>query len=227
MSGAHGSRPQMTPPLFAELEAWLGKHFPESDLARAASPIVHDVHIRFELGEPFANGTDQRLTQVVHRAASILEGCFRPADRLLLLINDWETPDPMFGNTTPEHLYDLLGTRQLASAERRRLPLPLEDDESPPAYFQQVLLPASLEHIPWREILVGIANYEQGREPGIGQAVHFIAPEPGIVFHMYDDRGCLVFAERPSSIVHLYRAYNEWIVDYWRETIDAVFATVP
>jgi hypothetical protein len=41
---------------------------------------------------------------------------------------------------------------------------------------------------------------------------------------MYDDRGCLVFADHPSRIVHLYRKYNDWIVDYWRDTIDALFA---
>ncbi|MCX6879898.1 MAG: DUF3885 domain-containing protein [Verrucomicrobia bacterium] len=40
---------------------------------------------------------------------------------------------------------------------------------------------------------------------------------------MYDDRGCIVFSDSPRKIMHIYVKYKDWIVDYWRETIDEVF----
>ncbi|MBI2797633.1 MAG: DUF3885 domain-containing protein [Gemmatimonadetes bacterium] len=215
----------MTPTLFAELDACLAARFPESDLAQAAAPFIHDVHLRFDLGGQLPNGSDERLAQVASRAATIIAGCFAPADRLLLLVNDWPGPDAMFGDTTPGHLYQLLGRHAVLGTDHRRVTMPREPGDDEPYSFEQVLVAAPFANLAWREILAGIANYEQGREPGIGQGVYFIAPENGIVFHMYDDRGFLVFADDPARIAHLYRAHNDWIVDHWREAIDAVFAT--
>jgi hypothetical protein len=215
----------MTDSLIAELGAGLEKHYPDSDLTRAAAPIVHDIHLRYELGGEFENGSDERLEQATTRAAAILQGCFGPDERLLLLINDWDSSDPMFGNTTPDHLYELLGPALMAKAEQRDILPPDEAGEESEAPFRQTVLPVTLAGTPWRELLAGIANYEQGREPSIGQAVYFIAPATGIAFHMYDDRGCLVFAQEVSRIAHLYREFNAWLVDYWRATIDELFAS--
>jgi hypothetical protein len=207
--------------LHSELSDCLAQRFPDSDLSRSPCPIVHDIHIGFELGGLFANGSDARLAQATTRAAAILEGCFAPDDRLCLLINAWHGPDPMFGNTTPAYLYELLGGRLLAAAEARDVIPPEETRDAP---FRQTLLASTRDGLRWREILAGIAHYEQGRAPSIGQSVYFIAPDTGIAFHMYDDRGCLVFADEASRIVHLYRQHNDWIVDYGRETIDGIFA---
>lgn len=210
--------------LLAELGACLDRGFPGSDLTRAAAPVVQDIHLRYELGGLFENGSDERLQQATTRAAAILQGCFGPDERLLLLINDWGGPDAMFGNTTPTYLYELLGPVVMAKAEQRDVAPAAEPDGDDEAPFRQTVVPVTLAGMRWRELLAGIANYEQGREPAIGQSVYFIAPATGVVFHMYDDRGCLVFADAASRIVHLYHAHNEWIVDYWRETIDGVFA---
>lgn len=210
--------------LFTELQRCLQRDFPASDLARPAAPVVHDIHLRYELGGLFENGSDERLEQAVTRAAAILQGCFGPDERLLLLINDWGPPDPMFGDTTPTYLYDLLGPAVMATAERRDVSPPVEPGEDAEPPLLQTVVAVTLAGMPWRELLTGIAHYEQGREPSIGQAVYFVAPEAGIVFHMYDDRGCLVFAASVNRIRHLYQEYNAWIVDYWRKAIDTVFA---
>ncbi len=214
----------MTESLFTELKTRLDRGFPGSDLTNAAAPVVQAIHLRYELGGLFENGSDERLQQATTRAAAILQDCFGPDERLLLLINDWGTPDPMFGDTTPTYLYDLLGPNAMAKAEQRDVMPPAEPDEEVEPGFRQTVVAVTLAGLRWRELLAGIANYEQGREPSIGQSVYFIAPGTGIVFHMYDDRGCLVFAESTARIAHLYQRYNAWIVDYWRETIDTLFA---
>ncbi len=201
-------------------------HFPRGNL-QTYSPIDGDIHVRYELGEPFDNGTDERLAQVNYRATSILEACFRPQDQLLILINDFqgEAEDPMFGNTTPHYLYELIGGSVLGRADERmvgRLDTDLTKWE-PEYNFRQLLIPTCLEEIRYKQILAGIANYEQGREPSIGQQVWFISTERDIAYYMYDDRGCIVFSDSTGEIRHLYEQFNEWLVDDWRDSIDKMF----
>src|SRR3954452_2893913 len=71
--------------------------------------LTSDVHLRFELGEPFENGSDERINQVVTRVTTLFEEVFHPEDYIYVYIKDWEIKeDIMFGDTTPEYLYDLL-----------------------------------------------------------------------------------------------------------------------
>jgi hypothetical protein len=212
------------PSQFEELQAYLDAHFPGSDLTRSDEwPIHARVHLRFELGEPFANGTDERLAQVGERATSIIRDCFAPRDRLRVLINDWAGSDVMFGNTTPGYLYELLGKALLDGAEQRAVEQVRELEEPGEPPLRQWIVPAQFEEIRCAELIGGIANYEQGREPSIGQSVFLVAPERDIAFHMYDDRGCIVLTNDASRVLDLYRTYRHWIVDYWRDTIDEFF----
>lgn len=207
-----------------DLENYLRTHFPDGNL-RTNWPIKSEVHVRYELGAPYANGTDERIEQVNYRAGRIIEACFQPNDDVLILINDWQSPDPMFGNTTPHYLYELLGEHAWRCGDERMVEEWPDDDttESAPIYFKQSLIPVVFGEARYKEVLAGIANYEQGREPSIGQLVYFISMEKDVAFYMYDDRGCLVFSDSPSKIRHLYEQLNDWIVDYWRGAIDAVF----
>ncbi|MGA9466538.1 MAG: hypothetical protein WBV10_02825, partial [Exiguobacterium marinum] len=71
--------------------------------------LTSEVHLRFELGKPYKNGTDERIEQVVTRVTSLFEEVFQPDDFINIYIKDWNVIDDiMFGNTTPEYLYDLL-----------------------------------------------------------------------------------------------------------------------
>jgi hypothetical protein len=92
------------------------------------------------LGEPFPNSTETRLQQVNARVTGIIRDCFDPQDTVLLLINDWQGPDPMFGNSTPGYLFDLLGKEHLDRAAERLVRLPDEGDDTAPAHCRQVIL---------------------------------------------------------------------------------------
>lgn len=79
---------------------YIESHFPN---------LTSEWHLRFELGEPYENGTEDRLNQVVKRVTTLFEEVFKPDDSIYMYIKDWEvTEDIMFGNTTPEYLYSLL-----------------------------------------------------------------------------------------------------------------------
>ncbi|MCW8799616.1 MAG: hypothetical protein OQK71_01695, partial [Desulfobacter sp.] len=75
--------------------------------------LSHDIHIRFELGEPFENGSKKRLDQVNHRINKIFNATFNKEDDIYILIKDWEDDDVMFGNTTPNYLYEILRKEKL------------------------------------------------------------------------------------------------------------------
>lgn len=68
-----------------------------------------DIHIRFELGEPFRNGSKRRIKQVNKRVVKIFEETFNQNDFIYVLIKDWgDQNDPMFGNTTSKYIYKLM-----------------------------------------------------------------------------------------------------------------------
>lgn len=187
----------------------------------------NDINIRFELGEPYDNGTDERINQVVKRVTILFEEIFHPDDDIHLFVKDWENEtDIMFGNTTPNYLYELLSQHKIDET------IMCEQDEDIDEtgntikiekYFKVKSLSGVLSSIPYKEILIGIANYEQGREPSIGQNVYFISLTKNIVFYMYDDRGCVIFAKEKERLRNLYVNYNDWLVDYWRKYFDDLY----
>lgn len=188
--------------------------------------LSHHIHLRFELGEPFENGTDGRIQQVVYRVTTLFEYIFEPEDFIYVYVEDWEQEDIMFGNTTPHYVYDLLNQHQFE--EQKIVRLDKDEDEQGNHIeckheYKVRIVRSQIRHIPYTLIFEGVANYEQGREPSIGQSVYFISPDKNIIFMMYDDRGCIVYSDATDKLRSMYLKYNDWIVDYWRPLIDKTF----
>ena len=187
-----------------------------------------DLHLRFELGDPYENGTEERINLVVTRVTTLFEEVFKPDDFIYLYIKDWcVTEDIMFRNNTPEYLYDLLGEQKI---EEEAL-FDIDEDYNELTgqtieiknEYKVKFVYARLESISYKEILEGIGNYEQGRDPSIGESVYFISIEKDIIFHMYDDRGCDVFGLYKDTLVPLYHKFRKWILDFNRVEIDHAF----
>ncbi|EPR13453.1 DUF3885 domain-containing protein [Ruminiclostridium papyrosolvens] len=195
------------------LKDFLNKNYPD---------INHDIHVRFELGDPFPNGSDERIRQVIYRATSIFENIFSEEDYIYLVIKDWENEDPMFGNTTPQYLYTVFNT---AGADTDVVEVEDEDVDGEKIYqtHKEYSIKIKVENIDYKNILTGIGNYEQGREPSIGQSIYFISVEKNVIFYMYDDRGCLVSSNSPANIKFLYNKFNDWLVEYYRKYFDSIF----
>lgn len=143
-------------------------------------------------------------------------------------LNRWNRPREsyMFGNTIPNYIYQLLENHVLAEKVLYITDEDIDEKGNTVQIVQEYnvrLLYDRLGRIPYKEILKGIAHYEQGREPSISQAVYFINVDKDIVFHMYDDRGCIVYSNSSGKLAYMYYKYNNWIVDYWRGSIDSIF----
>lgn len=190
--------------------------------------LTSDLHLRFELGGAYKNGTEERMNQVVTRVTTLFEEVFKPDDFFYIYIKDWGvTEDIMFGNTTPEYLYNLLSKQNIEEETF------FDIDEDYDEVTSQIIevkneykvrfVYSKLKSVPHQEILEAIGNYEQGREPSIGQSVYFINTDKDRIFHMYDDRGCDVFGLNKGTLMPLYQKFRKWILDYNRREIDGAF----
>jgi hypothetical protein len=57
------------------------------------SNLTSDLHLRFELGDPYKNGTEERINQVVTRVTTLFEDVFKPDDFIYLYIKDWDVTE--------------------------------------------------------------------------------------------------------------------------------------
>lgn len=191
----------------SEFRTFLSNSFPFAD--PLDFPInFGPVHLRFELGDSHPNGSEERIAQATLRAATIFEDVFSQEEQLTLIIKDWATGEVSFP-TFPGYLTSLIGKssseRFVEVVNQRGL-----DDE---CSYEQVLLTVLVRDLDYHAILRGIVHREQGRKPRINEAVYFISTERALVFYMYDDRGCLVYADHPEKIGPLYLRRTGWLVN--------------
>jgi hypothetical protein len=190
------------------LRAGITAAFPGADLN--THPIdFGPTHLRFELGDKHPNGTDERIVQATERAAVIFAATFLEDELLTLVIKNWDWSGREICPSTPGHLATLIScpvADQFAQVitERR------SDGED--YCYEQILLPALVRDLDCRSILRGIAHLEQGREPRINESIYFVSTRRAMVFYMYDDRGCLVFADHPEKLRPLYLTRRSWLV---------------
>lgn len=187
--------------------------------------LSSDLYLRFELGAPFKNGTDERINQVVTRVTTLFKEFFKLDDCVYLYIKDWgESEDVMFGNNTPAYLYESLSHQKIE--EKTMYDIEEDVDELTGETieirneYNVKFVCDQVRNIRYKEILEGVGNYEQGRDPSIAQSVYFISMEKNLIFHMYDDRGCDVFSLTKEPLVPVYHTFSKWILDYNRVEID-------
>ena len=83
------------------------------------------------------------------------------------------------------------------------------DDES--SHIRRYVLCKSID-VESRLIIHGITNAEQGRWPRINESLYFVNIDQGIVFYLYDDRGCLIYFTSEVSQHELSELRTDWLV---------------
>lgn len=56
-------------------------------------------------------------------------------------------------------------------------------------------------------------------------SVYFVCTDDHVLFHLYDDQGADLIADKKETICHIYEDMNYYILDHDRERIDAIFKT--
>lgn len=75
-------------------------------------------------------------------------------------------------------------------------------------------------------LLREIIRSDIGGWNGLASNVFFLADGP-VLYHLYDDRGLDVLGGTRETLLPLYMRFSDWILDYDRAQIDAVFAEKP
>jgi hypothetical protein len=180
-------------------------------------------YLRFELGEPFENGTKERVNQATKRASELFENHFEEDSELYTIIYDFG--DDMFAET-PNHIYELLKSEKIQTQQfEENLATRYFDDEDNIERIKGNLTICKVEKngINYQDIFNGIANTEMGFSPTIHQLVYFFQPKTKKWFWMYDDRGCLMFSNETKDFKLNILKFDKWIVESQREVMEKQF----
>ena len=219
-----------------DIKSYISKHFNKSDLSPSVSCVSSSVHLRFELGLGFDNGTLERVNQGVARAAVLFEELFQPDDLIWLLIKSSQSREDAKEFFAPTSGYLEKQFEHFDAIEKRVYQETIEDFcETVDANNQPVMTDFTRIHsqqffcqkvsnINYQNIFRGVANLEMGLEPAIGDIIYFVNPRNHIAFYVYDDRGCILYAAEKDTLRSLYIKYNHWLVDYHRATFDRLFS---
>ena len=196
-----------------ELQLYFDRVYPFSKVENENS-LHGQINIRFELGGKQSNGTIERVNQATARAVALFNDTFdNPKNEVFVLIHEYAEPTSF--NASNEYLH-------------RQFPIKLfkefykEGSEKNGRRMIIGKLPAKDINI--KNILNGIANTEMGFEPAIDQKIFFFDLLTDKAFHMYDDRGCIIWSDTVDKIRDVYIKRNEWIVDNYRPDVEKYFS---
>jgi hypothetical protein len=212
-----------------ELQSYFDRVYPYSKIDTEHT-MFGQVHIRFELGGQFKNGTSERVCQATERAMKIFIDTFQDhATEIFVLIYEyqgeslWNVSNDYLPKQFPPEVFagfynqlEVVNTCYYTSDENG-------NDVLEKSEVRIIVGKLPVGAINARNILNGIANTEMGFDPVIGQSVFFFDPLTDKAFRMYDDRGCYVWSDKADKIRDIYIKRNDWIVDYHRPEIEEYF----
>ena len=180
-------------------------------------------YLRFELGDPFDNGTKKRVKQATKRASELFENHFEKNSELYIIIYDFI--DDAFART-PNHIYELLKSENIKTEQfQENLATRYFDHEDNIELIKGKLTicRGEINEIKYQEIFYGIANAEMGFTHTIHQLVYFFQPKTKKWFWMYDDRGCLMFSNETTNLKPNLVKFDKWIVESQRTVMEKQF----
>jgi hypothetical protein len=76
-----------------------------------------------------------------------------------------------------------------------------------------------------RNLLLAVVNQDFGsRYPSISGKCYFVNHTTGLVLHLYDDRGMDVVAQTRATLLPVYEAHNDLLLNWDRARMDELFA---
>lgn len=194
--------------------------------------IFGSFHMKFELGGEGNKDCAKRIKQATHRGLEIYKELIGE-NEVILLIEEWENSWIKIGEEIKgKYLASILQRHTLnrikgpfqqtyieEDSTGKKIEKIFEDDLECDLSIGKVFL--SISEV--EKIIRGIASLEMGGEPFITQSVYFFFPKNQTGFRIYDDRGCDVWSNSVEELRNIYENFNDWLLDYYRKEIDAMF----
>lgn len=212
-----------------ELQSYFDRVYPGAQIITRHT-LGGQIHIRFELGDSFSNGSTERVNQATERATTLFTDTFKDKDSEIFVLiyeyqeqNIFEVDRQYLYKQFPDEIFNAF-YNQLVSVNDDSFTIGENGNEIFDTYEVRIIIGKLPVHfINIRNIVNAIANAEMGFGPAIDQSIYFFDPLTNKAFHMYDDRGCYVWSNKADNIHDIYITRNTWIVDYHRPEIDAYF----
>ncbi len=182
-----------------------------------------DFRLRFELGGETLDGTHQpipRLLRAMHRASTIADALFD--DRCIAVVSShFEAPEGTRKSSKKTGFGALrsLGFHAVAECEWHA-PLYLDDD----AYLSELRCYDISGQKLYRDTLIwnAIAAEMPIRPSALVESFLIDRSRP-MLLHVYDDRGMDVIADDPRNLRDLHDRFDDWLLDYDRDRMNAMF----
>jgi len=209
--------------------------FPQSNLDPIESYVFSDIHLRFELGGEFANGTIERVNNSTNRISELFERLFLPTDDVIVLIKKFaydgarEFNEPTRGYFEEQFSgVDLEAIKseikeEIESGDFYNIESDITEFSTTTIFHIQKIFETRVSNINYKNIFRGIANLEMGFDPSVSDVIYIVNKRSRVAIHMYDDRGCMVYASDKEAIRFLYQEYYNWLVKYHIKTFEDIF----
>lgn len=192
-------------------------------------PIFYScpIGIRFNIGdngnEVYIDKDDEELSVNPQYIMACLERSFKIYDSLkskpdLLVIEGY-----LYENETVEELVSsIITVTDLPKPNETKIH-PTQDDE-----LIHTFLLWNLKDFTPNKLLEEIIKADLGSGNSfLTSSVYFVCTNDNVLFHLYDDRGADLVADKKEKIQHVYYELNDLILDYDREKIDDIFKAKP
>lgn len=210
-------------------QSYLNKSFPNLNLE---PPLFYSwpVGIRFQLGINYNPNQIYPgcpyLHQVTKRAHTLYNYLFDDKDQIFFIVDQFSHDNPnSFYKSSNLFLNYIKDQKLRYHLKHKKLTLcdEINDGTNQSQTVDRFSLKCSAHNIRAFTLIEAICNQDMGLRPSVHQRVYFINETKGVIFHVYDDRGCDVLGEKSNILYELYKTFNSWILDYDRPRIDDVF----
>lgn len=208
------------------IEDYLREYFPGVELVPSLY-FQWDIAIHFSLGEGLYQFDEngrlhlERFNQVYKQTKTIFDELFSQEDDLILVTNVYVQRAKQQTRRLKVYQPNVRDKNILRHLRLETYPYPFEVAESDDFYeMQQFSLTCKVKDIRVEGILKAAIHEDfPPLKPRFGfnqihyPDVFFVNLTKGIIFFVYDDRGCEVLALTPDKLRPLYEKYSDWVGD--------------
>ena len=207
------------------LSDYMNQIFPDLTIR---PPLFYNwnIGIRFELGNPNDKDVESYMKRVYERAITIFNSLHLADDEIMIVANVHHAGEENELKRRKIKIFNhyIKSKEVLIRLQHKVIPYVFEDVyEIYDFETHRYTLACNVSDVKYMNLIKAICNHDMNITPKIYHDIFFINKTRNTIFHVYDDRGCDVIALEKESIEHVYKKFNEWILDYDRKTIDETF----
>lgn len=216
-----------------ELKEYMNTHFPGLVL----KPSLYDqwnnrIHFHFAKGlYQMKEETDELNPDYFHtvynQAISLFHELFSDRDKILLVTNVYQYIDYIKKGKSKVKVYHryIKNKEDRFHLKQERLPYLFDEGDADEKCISQFSLECRKQDIRYSLLIKAICNQDF---PALKPRLHnryclhapdvfFINVKKGVIFYIYDDRGCEVIARDINTIRPVYEKYVDWVDEYGHE----------